>query len=114
MEYQLPIPRIATIQPQLPLFLMTLFSYLPALPSFDPVDGEDARQVDRLSLPRGGGGGAPVVPAAATVSGVGRGRFWEDEDEEAEGQRQRLPRRRHGDREQEAANAVTAHVSTEK
>ena len=68
--------------------------------------------MDRLSLPRGRGGVAPVV--SATASGVGRGRFGEDEDEEAEGQRQRLPRRRHGDREQEAANAVTAHVSTEK
>ena len=52
---------------------LVFIAYLPALPSFDPVDGEDARQVDRLPLPRGSGGGAPVVPAAASAAGFGRG-----------------------------------------
>ena len=50
--------------------------YLSALPSLDAVDGEDARQVDRLLLPRGGrgGGGVPVPPTASAAARVrGRG-----------------------------------------
>ena len=91
------------IRPNFPVFHDRFFSYLPALPSFDPVDGEDARQVDRLPLPRGGGG-VPVVPAtaagaAAAATGVGRGGGGEDEEETERQQRRRLPRRRHGDRE---------------
>ena len=75
-----------------------LCSYLSALPSLDAVDGEDARQVDRLLLPRrsGSGGGVPVPATAAAARARVRsrgGRVWEGEEERE--QRQRLPRGRH-------------------
>ena len=78
--------------------------YLSALPSLDAVDGEDARQVDRLLLPRrsGSGGGVPVPATAAAARARVRsrgGRVWEGEEERE--QRQRLPRGRHRGRDRQ-------------